>query len=217
MSCKLMLQSLVVLVLKVPDDRGESCVSLVEGSAWCEKCQSLARESSARRLREETTPGTIGEGEDMTAKLIQCAMCMMWEVRDTVGAPGCYSCGKCVQIQLLKEHVAALKKELDNLRFICENESFLDRTYREVVTLRIPEERKGATMRKERMLEVQETPGDLPLINRFILLEAVRTEDTASLRGGQVCELKIGAEAEPRSQTSGRVMVVGDSIVRGKI
>ncbi|XP_059810226.1 uncharacterized protein LOC132383348 [Hypanus sabinus] len=151
----------------------------------------------------------------MTAKLIQCATCMMWEVRDTDGAPGCYSCGKCVQIQLLKEHVAALKKELDDLRFIRENEGFLDRTYSEVVTPRIPEERKGATMRKERMLEVQETPGDVPLVNRFTFLEAVRTEDTASLRGGQVCEPKIGAEAEPRSQTSGRAVVVGDSIVRG--
>ena len=78
------------------------------------------------------------------------------------------------------------------------------------------EERRGATMRKERKLEVPETPGDVSLVNRFTLLEAVRPEDTASLRDGHVCNSKIGAEAELKSQTSERAVVVGDSIVRVK-
>ncbi|XP_059504239.1 uncharacterized protein LOC132209920 isoform X2 [Stegostoma tigrinum] len=151
----------------------------------------------------------------MTAKLIQCAACMMWEVRDTDDVSGSYSCGKCVHIQLLKEVVATLKKELEDLRLIRENENFLDRTFSKVTIPRIPEERRGISMTKEDVNEVQETPGEAPIVNRLTVLETAKTDNTASPRGGQVCKSKIVVEAEPRSQTSRRGVVIGDSTVRG--
>ncbi|XP_043563443.1 solute carrier family 66 member 2 [Chiloscyllium plagiosum] len=131
---------------------------------------------------------------------------MLWEVRDTDDVSGSHSCGKCVHIQLLKKRVAALKKELGDLRLIRENENFLDRTFCEVITPSIPEERREMTMMKEVMIQVQETPGEVPLVNKLNLLETVETDDTASPRGRQICQLKIGVEAQSRSQISCRVV-----------
>ncbi|XP_059503624.1 long-chain specific acyl-CoA dehydrogenase, mitochondrial [Stegostoma tigrinum] len=62
------------------------------------------------------------------------------------------------------------------------------------------------TMRKEEIIQVQDTPGEVPLMNRLNLLETVETDDTASPRGGQVCQSKIGVEAELKRQTSCRAV-----------
>ncbi|XP_072894003.1 uncharacterized protein [Hemitrygon akajei] len=61
-------------------------------------------------------------------------------------------------------------------------------------------------MRKGWMLEVLETPGDVSLESRFTLLEAVGTEVTAILRGGQVFESEIGTEAKQMRETTGKAV-----------
>ncbi|XP_078264753.1 uncharacterized protein LOC144598479 [Rhinoraja longicauda] len=38
----------------------------------------------------------------------------MWEARNAAGASGCYNCGKCVQVQLLKRRVGELESQLDD-------------------------------------------------------------------------------------------------------
>lgn len=66
----------------------------------------------------------------------------------TAGASGNYTCRNCVQVQLLNKHVGELEQQLDDLGAIRENESFLDKTYSEVITPRIQEEQKWVTVRK---------------------------------------------------------------------
>ncbi|XP_072405191.1 uncharacterized protein [Chiloscyllium punctatum] len=151
----------------------------------------------------------------MTAQLVQCATCLMWQVNDS-GVSGSYMCGKCAHIQQLTEHIAALTKELEDLRLIRENEIFLDKTFSDVITPIMPEEsRRVQTMRKAERRQVQETPGEVPVRNKLKLLETVESDDTTSSQGGHVCPSKVAAEAERKSRTSHRAVVIGDSIVRG--
>ncbi|XP_055498906.1 uncharacterized protein LOC129701618 [Leucoraja erinacea] len=51
-----------------------------------------------------------------------------------------------------------------------------------------------------------------PLVNRFIRLEAVGTEDVS---GGLACDANRAVEPKPKRPKAGKAIVVGDSIVRG--
>ena len=64
-------------------------------------------------------------------------------------------------------------------------ESFLDRTYSEVVTPRILEERRCVTEGKGGNSGVQETQVAVPNENRYALLRTVGGDDASSLCGGQ--------------------------------
>ncbi|XP_078272417.1 uncharacterized protein LOC144603140 [Rhinoraja longicauda] len=148
---------------------------------------------------------SVRRSEDMTGMLIQCDACRMWEVRDTAGASGRYNCGKCVPVQLLKDHVGALERQLDGLRIIREREAFPEQDLqRDRYTEDAGREKVGVD---EEGKEAWRPQG-------FAHLEAIGTEGTASLSGGQVCESKHVMEAQLKRQMSGKAMVVEDSIVR---
>ncbi|XP_055522044.1 uncharacterized protein LOC129716197 isoform X1 [Leucoraja erinacea] len=148
----------------------------------------------------------------MSGKLIQCDACSMWEVKDTAGASGCYKCEKCIQVELLKGRVGELEKQVDDLRFVRETESFLDKSYSTIVTPKVLEERRWETVRKGGKHGMPTSPGDVPLVNRFIRLEGVGTEDVS---GGQACDANRAVEPKPKRPKAGKAIVVGDSIVRG--
>lgn len=115
--------------------------------------------------------------------------------QDTAGATDNDSCGNCVQVHLLNDHVRELEQQLDDLRNIRENEGFLDQTYSEVVTSRVNEARRWVTTSKG------------------ITRRTVGADEASSSSQGS--DYKSSAEAQQRRATSGRVTVVGDSIIRG--
>ena len=127
----------------------------------------------------------------------------------------CLSTEKCIQVQLLKDRVGELGKQVKDLRFVLQTESFLDKSYSEIVTPKVLDGKKWVTVRKGGKLGMQKSPGVVPLENWFTHLEAVGTEDVKTLSGGLACEAKRAVEPKPKSPTSGNAIVVGDSIVRG--
>jgi len=53
---------------------------------------------------------------------VQCSSCRMWDVRDPTSVFADFTCRKCIQLQLLTDHVRELELELDELRIIREAE-----------------------------------------------------------------------------------------------
>ena len=65
---------------------------------------------------------------------VVCSACNMWEIRDIVHVPGDYICRKCVQLQLLSDHIERLELRLDSYWSIHDAEKLVNSTYSELVT-----------------------------------------------------------------------------------
>eukprot|EP00061_Rhincodon_typus_P001350 g14545.t1 len=96
----------------------------------------------------------------------------MWEVRVNSSDSADFPCGKCTQLQLLKDRVREL--ELDEHRIIQEAEVVIEMSYRDRVT---PKNEGSWVTVKERK---QGSPVVVPLNNKYAVL------DTAGEGGGVV-------------------------------
>eukprot|EP00061_Rhincodon_typus_P000947 g13257.t1 len=103
----------------------------------------------------------------------------MWEVRDTAGVPSDFTCEKCTQLQLLKNRVTELELQLDELWIIREAEGVIERSYREVVTLKVQEKGSWVTVRKGKgnRQTVQGSPVAVPLNKKYTVLDTVAGDD----------------------------------------
>lgn len=79
------------------------------------------------------------------ALLYSCRMC---EIRESSSVTQGYTCGKCVKLQLLTDHIWEVELWLDNLRIIRENEGALRRDCSEVVMPKLQAESGFVTTRK---------------------------------------------------------------------
>lgn len=64
-----------------------------------------------------------------TTSTAQCDDCNMCKVKDTAGASGCNKCKRCVNDQLLMDHVRELERQLDDLLIVRGNERSLHGRY----------------------------------------------------------------------------------------
>ena len=95
-----------------------------EGSSLC-FCFSLALLDLAQS--EKAMAG-------MNGRPVYCIGCGMWEFLETTCLPEVHICARCVELQLLREHARELELRLDDLSLVRQNERFIDRSYRQVVT-----------------------------------------------------------------------------------
>ena len=143
----------------------------------------------------------------MNGRPVYCIRCGMWEFLETTCLPEVHICARCVELQLLREHVRELELRLDDLSLVRQNEKFIDRSYRQVVTpgswkddmgvpVRrgysqkgdVPESTPVAVSHKRKGWEtngkregseqsVDGSPGDVPIQNTYIVLDSVEGDD----------------------------------------
>jgi len=148
-------------------------------------------------------------------KAVQCSSCSMFEVRDAIGVPANYTCGRCTHLQLLQNRVRELELELDDLRIIREAEMAIDKSFRDIVTPGM--ENRWVTVRgAERKRSVQGSPVVVPLSNKYSALDTAEGDDIPVVSHSEQIS---GTESVPVAQKgkgeSGRAIVIGDSLVRG--
>jgi len=150
----------------------------------------------------------------MAVSGVKCFNCDMWEIREASSVPDDYICRKCTQLQLLADRVDRLEQQLDALRSTMMAESIIDRSFRDVVTPKVPVDR-WVTARKGRQ-SVQESPVAIPLSNRYTVLDTVGgdglPEENSSSQGSGTTTGSAAQRDGPRHR---RAIVIGDSIVRG--
>jgi len=102
---------------------------------------------------------------------VQCSICRIFEVRDTISVPADFTSGKCTHLQLLKNRVRELELELDKLRIIREAEMVIDRSFRDVVTPK--NEDRWVTMRgaQRKHSLLTGSPVFLSLCNKYTVLD----------------------------------------------
>ena len=151
----------------------------------------------------------------MAGKAVQCSSCRMFEMRDAVSVPADFTCGKCTHLQLLKNRVRELELELDELRIIREAEAVINRSFRDVVTLR--NEDRWVTVRGAgRKQSVQGSPVVVPLGNKYSALDTVEGDDLPVVsHGDRISSTESVPVAQKGKGESRRTIVIGDSLVRG--
>ena len=112
----------------------------------------------------------------MAVQAVCCISCGMYVVRDSSSVSGDFTYKKCVRLQLLEERVKELEVELEELRIIREAEVDIDRSYKEIVT---PRNQSWVTAKRWGKKQVGgQSPGAVPLQNRFSVLEATVEEES---------------------------------------
>ena len=150
----------------------------------------------------------------MAVQAVCCISCGMYVVRESSSVSGDFTCKKCVRLRLLEERVKELEVELEELRIIREAEVDIDRSYKEIVT---PRNQSWVTARRRGKKQVGgQSPGAVPLQNRFSVLEAtVEEESTGDSQREQVSGDESIVKAQVFRGCKRLGLVIGDSTVRG--
>ena len=136
-----------------------------------------------------------------------------------VSVPGDYVCRKCVQQQLLAAHIERLELWLDSYWSIHDAEKLVNSTYSELVAPQVKrtEREQVAISQPNSRQVVQESPAVISLLNRYTILDTVRGDGSSGEgSSSQVHGTIGGSAAQEGRKKSGRAIVIGDSIVRGK-
>lgn len=148
----------------------------------------------------------------MAVQAVCCISCGMYVVREFSSVSGDFSCKKCIRLQLLEERVKELEGELEELRIIREVEVEIDGSYKEIVTPR--NEAWVNARRRGKKQSGGQSPGAVPLHNRFSVLEATVEEESTEHR-----EQISGGEPSEKAQVVRGCkrlgLVIGDSTIKG--
>ncbi|XP_059821606.1 uncharacterized protein LOC132391883 [Hypanus sabinus] len=154
----------------------------------------------------------------MSAGLVLCLGCQMWEFWETSSLADGHICARCTEMQLLRDRVRDLELQPDDLLLIKESEEVIDRSYREVVIPRLQGSENWVTVRrgKGNARIVESTPVAAPLSNKYMVLDATEGDDlTEDDHGDRVSVTEPGTVVQEGRREKRNAVVIRDSIVRG--
>ena len=143
--------------------------------------------------------------------------CERWEIRDAASVLDDYVCRKCTQLQLLTVRMDRLEQQLDARRSMKEAESIIDRSFRDMGTVKAQADR-WVTARRGRQ-SVQESLVVISLSNKYTVFDTVGGDglsgDTRS--SSQSSRTTAGSVVKQGGTKRTRTIVKVDSIVRVQI